>query len=805
MVQKYRVDYMKLLTLLLLVAAPMVVHAQFTFTTNNGTLTIKGYTGPGGTVVIPSTTNGLTVTSIGINAFLNSTSLTNVTIPNSVTSMGDYAFYNCTSLTNATFGTGLTNIGSQGFFGCTNLTSAIIPNSVTSIGKSAFFSCFKLPKVAIPNKVTNLGEYAFYGCSGLTNLTIGTNVTSIDYEAFTSCSSLPSLTIPNSVTNIGEESFYGCSGLTNLIIGSKVISIGTNAFYACKKLPGILIPTNVISLADFAFGDCEGLTNIIYNATSIGAGAFYYCTSLPSVTVPRGLTNIGTGAFDSCDSLTNITADVINPVYSSVAGVLFNKNKTTLIECPAGIRSYTIPDGVTKIQDLAFLHCYSLRSVIIPNSITSIGNSAFSTSPNLTTVYCKGNAPSPGSEVFYADTDATIYYLAGRTGWSATFGGQPAVMLDPSLGSLLVTISPPDAITAGAWWQVDNGVPQTSGAIITGLSTGTHTVTYRSLEYYGWATPVNQTVVVTANSLTNTTGTYGQLTYTTNNNAITITGSGPAGPGFTVILPGIIYGRPVTTIGDYAFFGRTDLTNITIPSSVTNIGHEVFTWCSGLRAITVDPANAFYSSSNGVLFNKDQTTLVQYPGGVGGSCTIPQSVTSIGDYAFEFCTSLTSITIPNNVTNIGNVAFYECSSLANVMIGANVINIGGRAFQSCDSLTGIYFHGNAPIVDSDSFGSDNNATVYYLPGTTGWDTTLAGIPAVLWNPQATTFIADGNQFGFNITGPTNATIVVEACTDPANPIWLPVSTNTLSESGTSFFSDPQWTNYPARFYRFRSP
>ena len=114
MIQKYRIDSMKVLILLLLAAAPLMAHAQFTFTTNtDGSLNVKQYTGPGGVVVIPSTTNGLTVTSIGINAFLNSSTLTNVTIPNTITSMGDYAFYNCINLTNATFGTSLTNIGSQ--------------------------------------------------------------------------------------------------------------------------------------------------------------------------------------------------------------------------------------------------------------------------------------------------------------------------------------------------------------------------------------------------------------------------------------------------------------------------------------------------------------------------------------------------------------------------------------------------------------------------------------------------------------------------------------------------------------------
>ncbi|HLX70563.1 MAG TPA: hypothetical protein VKV04_13135, partial [Verrucomicrobiae bacterium] len=125
-------------------------------------------------------------------------------------------------------------------------------------------------------------------------------------------------------------------------------------------------------------------------------------------------------------------------------------------------------------------------------------------------------------------------------------------------------------------------------------------------------------------------------------------------------------------------------------------------------------------------------------------------------------------------------------------------------FANCYNLASVYFGGNAPSPGSDVFSGDNNATVYYLPGTTGWGATFGGAPTVLWNPQATTFIADGTQFGFNISGPTNATIVVEACADLANPVWLPVSTNTLDSSGMSFFSDPQWTNYPSRFYRTSS-
>jgi hypothetical protein len=113
------------------------------------------------------------------------------------------------------------------------------------------------------------------------------------------------------------------------------------------------------------------------------------------------------------------------------------------------------------------------------------------------------------------------------------------------------------------------------------------------------------------------------------------------------------------------------------------------------------------------------------------------------------------------------------------------------------------------------FNGDNNTTVYYLPGTTGWQNfaLLTGRPTVLWNPQAQTsdacFGVRTNQFGFNITGSSNLVIVVEACTDLANPTWSPVGTNTLNTfigtNGSSYFSDSQWTNYPGRFYRFRSP
>jgi hypothetical protein len=195
-------------------------------------------------------------------------------------------------------------------------------------------------------------------------------------------------------------------------------------------------------------------------------------------------------------------------------------------------------------------------------------------------------------------------------------------------------------------------------------------------------------------------------------------------------------------------------------------------------------------------------------GGKAESYAVPNSVTSIGSSAFSGCSSLTSVAIPNNVTSIGTAAFAGCSSLTNVTIGNKLTSIGTFGFLSCTGLTGVYFKGNAPTVGSSVFNGDNNATVYYLPGTTKWGPTFGGRPTALWKPHVQT--SDGsfgvrtNQFSFNIAWASGRLIVVEACTNLANPTWFPLQTNTLT-GDSLYFNDPQWTNHPARFYRVHGP
>ena len=1045
----------RLIVALSVLALPALVQAQLSFVTNSGAITITGYNIAGGpNVVIPATTNGYPVTSIGQNALIEDTNITNVTIPNTVTNIGIGAFEHCPGLASVTIPYGVASIGGDAFYADKSLASVNIPGSVTSIGDGAFAGT-GITSVTVPASVTSIGLKAFWECSSLTSINVNTantnysslngvlfnqaqttlieypgglfgsysipyGVTSIGDAAFYG-SLIASVIFPNGVTNIGDAAFDYCESLTSVNIGNSVTSIGGSAFYQCIQLTSVNIPASVTTIGDFAF-EYSGLTSlsIPYGVNSIGNYAFANL-GLTSVSIPATVTNLGGAlpgglAFYGCTSLTSINVDLANPAYSSPGGVLFDHSGVTLIEFPGGlVGSYAISYGVTSIGQAAFYGDISLTSVSIPASVTSIGQDAFANCTSLTSAYFQGNAPPDEGNAFtgYPTYDpAIVYYLPGTSGWGSTFGGVPAVMLSPftyttSGGNVTITgynpsfglavvipatingnpvtsigpsafagtgitsvtipagvtsigqqafayctnltsvIIPSGVITIGddAFYDNTSLTTVTIPASVTSLgSAAFYNCTHLTSAYFLGNAPSNDGSAfagfptydpATAYYLAGTAGwgsMYGGIptalwnpfTYTTSGGDITITGYNPAA-GLNVVIPATINGDPVTGIAPDTFYGDTSITSVSIPAGVTSIGAEAFADCTSLTAITVDPANPDFSSLGGVLFDKSQATLIAYPGGLGGSYTIPGTVTSIGDEAFYGAASLTSVTNPASITNIGHEAFYDCTSLTSayflgnapasdgtaftassaydpttvyflggttgwgslyggvpavllspftytisggaatitgytggggnvvipatidgypvtsignsafynkatittltipnsvtsigieavddcsglttLTIPASVTTIGDYAFYNDTSLTSVNFSGNAPPDDGTIFYQDP-ATVYYLPGTTGWGSTFGTVPAVLWNPQAHMFSLAGGQFGFNLTGPANATIEVDACTNLSHPVWQTVATQTLSALGTSAFTDTQFSAYPIRFYRFRSP
>jgi hypothetical protein len=248
--------------------------------------------------------------------------------------------------------------------------------------------------------------------NGLVSVTIPKSVTDIEW-AFVYCWNLGPVTIPNSVTNLGYGAFYH-SGCGNLMIPSSVISVGDYAFwnsYDC--LYNVAISDGVKNIGNFAFSGCNRLGN---------------------VTLPASVTSIGIAAFaDSEGGLTNIAVDAGNPDYASVAGVLFDKSLTTLLQFPGGQRgSYAIPDGVTTIADHAFEGSLYLTNVSIPDGVTSIGNFAFNNC-GLIGVTIPASVTNIGDRAFWQCPLASISVVAQNPSYASDSG----VLFNKTLTSLL--------------------------------------------------------------------------------------------------------------------------------------------------------------------------------------------------------------------------------------------------------------------------------------------------------------------------------------------------------------------------------
>lgn len=365
--------------------AEAATEGYYTYSVLNGEAAITDVDASiSGDIIIPSTLGGYPVTSIDGYAFYYRTSLESITIPDRVTSIGYAAFRNCTSLESVTIGKGVTSIGVDVFHSCESLENVYYTGDVAGWCAIDFASYAYHPMSYADNLYINGG--------GLTkgNLVIPDSVTTIGDYTFYSCDNISSVTIPDSVTSIGDMAFCHCENLVKATLGNSVTSIGDKAFYSCENLSSIEIPDSV---------------------TSIGEEAFRYCYSLKSITIGKGVTSIGSSAFSGCSGVKSITVDAANTAYvSDKYGVLFDKDKTILIQYPMGSSTtkYTIPDSVKTIGRCAFegslesnIYTYSLKSVTIPNSVITIEDSAFDCCRSLTSIDIPDSVKTIGGWAFF--------------------------------------------------------------------------------------------------------------------------------------------------------------------------------------------------------------------------------------------------------------------------------------------------------------------------------------------------------------------------------------------------------------------
>ena len=490
-----------------------------------------------------------------------------------------------------------------------------------------------------------------------------------------------------------------------------VTSIVNGAFRECSSLTAITIPEGVKVIPTSAFQNCSNLTSITLSegVTSIGLDAFYGCSSLTAINIPESVTSIGSYAFYNCTSLVavhisniaawcniNFSSSETNPLYYAKSLYLNGELVTELI----------IPEGVTSIGNYTFNNCNSLVAMNIPESVTSIGKNAFKGCCNLTNINIPEAVKSIGEHAFYNCSgliNINIPEYVTSIGEHTFYNCSSLIAINIPGTSQLASIGKYAFCGCSSLSAIN--IPQNVACI------GEHA-------FYNCSNLIAINIPETSQLTSIEKCAFGNCSNLT-----------------AINIPEV-----VTSIGDYAFEYCSSLTSINIPEVVISIGGYAFIGCTSLTAVHISNivtwcSIKFTSSFTNPLYyakslymNGELVTELIIPKGITSignytfyncrsltAINISESVTSIGDFAFYGCSSLVNITIPEDVTSIGKHAFRECSSLTNINIPENVTSIGEHAFRECGSLTTITIPEGVKVIPTSAFQNCSNLTSITLP------------------------------------------------------------------------------------------
>ena len=649
---------------------------------------------------------------------------------------------------------GVTSLGSCAFYQCDNFETISIPDSVTSMGMCSLYECTKLTEVNIPASVTSIGVNAFYLSDAMTDINVAPDnpsYSSIDGVLFNKdqtelirypAGRVGGYQIPDGVTSIGYSAFGICEGLTAVEFPEGLTNIENFAFQECHGLTEVSFPDSLYAIDERAFSGCRGLRELTLpeDLSFIGTCAFESCMGLTTVTLPAHVVTLGGSVFFYCQNMTEINVDEDNQCFCSDDGVLFNKAKTTLIEFPcAKSGDYIAPESVERIGVRAFQSCENVTSVALPASVNYIGDTAFCSCYSLETVNIPDGVKKIDHNTFYlckALTSVTVPASVTSIGQYAFDGCnqmESATILNPEctiFRSRYTLGSVKNTTIYGYYDSTAEDYAEEYGFTFVPLDEPTNTVSGECGENVTWVLDLDTgalriTGTGPMDNWTDYTAPWSQYRYmitsVTIKKGVTTVGNQAFYECYELKKVSIPEG--VTSIGFCSLYGCPKLTSVKIPASVEEIGVNAFYWSTGLEEITVAPDNQYFTSVDGVLFNKDQTLLIRYPLAKAGDYQVPEGVQRIEHAAFSFCSDLTAISFPETLTAFGDFAFQGCNGLTEVTIPSSITWIANRAFTDCKGLTSVSIPDTVRSIDICAFEFCDSLTSVTIPDSV---TSLAG-------------------------------------------------------------------------------